>query len=58
VASALSLRVKTCPELDMWVLGLGENIEVLKPADVRDRVARRIQAMSRIDEENRQLALL
>jgi predicted DNA-binding transcriptional regulator YafY len=46
-SGTLSLRVKTCPELDMWVLGLGEHAEVLKPADVRERIARRIQAVAR-----------
>jgi predicted DNA-binding transcriptional regulator YafY len=56
--ATVSLRVKTCPELVMWILSLGEYAEVLKPKELRQKVADRIQAMSRVYEENRQLRLL
>jgi predicted DNA-binding transcriptional regulator YafY len=57
-SATVSLRVKTCPELEMWILGLGEHAEVLKPLELRKRVAERIQAMTRLYDENRQLTLL
>lgn len=54
----VSLRVKTCPELEMWILSLGEHAEVLKPTELRERVAGRIRSMAGVYEENRQLTLL
>lgn len=57
-SATLSLRVKTCPELEMWILSLGENVEVLKPPELRASIAKRIQSMSSVYEENRQLSLL
>lgn len=54
----VSLRVKTCPELEMWILSLGEHAEVLKPDELRQRIAERIQAMAGVYDENRQLTLL
>jgi len=54
----VSLRVKTCPELEMWILSLGEHAEVLKPKELRARIVGRIRAMAGVYEENRQLTLL
>lgn len=54
----VSFRVKTCPELEMWILSLGEYAEVVKPPELRKRVANKIQAMLRTYDENRQLSLL
>ncbi|MEZ4221380.1 MAG: WYL domain-containing protein [Polyangiaceae bacterium] len=45
------LRVKTCPELEMWILGLGEDAEVLEPRALRDRIATRIGTMLSIYQE-------
>lgn len=41
------LRARTCPELEMWILGFGENAEVIEPADLRERIAARISVMAR-----------
>lgn len=54
----VSLRVKTCPELEMWILSLGEHAEVLKPDELRDRISGRVRAMAGVYRENRQLTLL
>jgi predicted DNA-binding transcriptional regulator YafY len=57
-SATVSIRVKTCPELEMWILSFGEHAEVLRPPELRKRVAQRIQAMTRVYDENRQLTLL
>jgi hypothetical protein len=42
------LRARVCPELKAWILGFGEDAEVLAPAELRDEIARRLeQAASR-----------
>ena len=37
------LRVGLCPELEAWILGFGEQAEVLAPKELRDRVRARIE---------------
>lgn len=37
------LRVRVCPEVEAWVLGFGEQAEVLKPAALRARVVARLR---------------
>lgn len=36
------LFVRLCPELERWVLGFGDDALVLEPAELRERVARRL----------------
>lgn len=40
----LSMRVGLSPDLVQWILGWGEEAEVLAPADLRQRVARAVTA--------------
>ena len=40
----VSLRVRVCPEVESWALSFGELGEVLAPAALRDRIAKRIAA--------------
>jgi predicted DNA-binding transcriptional regulator YafY len=56
-SATIHLRVRTCPELEIWILGFGEHAQVLKPAELRRRIAGRIAAMSAVYDENRQLSL-
>lgn len=42
----IHLDVCVCPELEMWVLGFGEDAEVLQPKSLRDRIAKRVQSLS------------
>ena len=51
------MRVRICPELETWLLSFGEHAQVLKPVELRRRIAGRIQSMSAVYDENRQLAL-
>jgi predicted DNA-binding transcriptional regulator YafY len=41
------LRVRVCPELEAWILGFGDQAEVVAPAKLRERVASRAAAMAR-----------
>lgn len=38
----VTLRVRLCPEVETWVLGFGEDAEVLEPLALRERIASRI----------------
>jgi hypothetical protein len=39
----VTLRVRLCPELERWVLGFGDDAEVLAPQSLRDRIAGRLE---------------
>ncbi len=43
----LRLRVRVCPELEAWIMGFGEQAEVLAPRELRQRVAARLASASR-----------
>lgn len=38
----VQMRVRHCPELERWVLGFGEEAEVLAPVELRERVSERL----------------
>ena len=38
----VTLRVRLCPEVETWILGFGEDAEVLSPPELREQIARRI----------------
>ena len=38
----LTLHVRPCPELEQWVLRFGENVEVLEPVHLREKIAKRL----------------
>jgi predicted DNA-binding transcriptional regulator YafY len=42
------LRVRVCPELESWILGFGEEAEVLAPVSLRTRIATRVAGLARI----------
>jgi predicted DNA-binding transcriptional regulator YafY len=44
-ARAVELRfhLRVCPEFENWILGLGEDVEVLEPESLRVRIAERIR---------------
>jgi predicted DNA-binding transcriptional regulator YafY len=44
----LTLHVRPCPELEQWVLRFGENIEVIEPAELREKIGQRLVAASRV----------
>ena len=43
----MRLRVRVCPELEAWILGFGEQAEVMAPAKLREKIAGRASAMDR-----------
>jgi predicted DNA-binding transcriptional regulator YafY len=43
----LKMRVRVCPELEAWVLGFGEEAQVIGPAALRTRIAKRAAALAR-----------
>lgn len=43
-AVEVAFWVRPCPELEQWILGFGEAAQVLEPADLRARVATRLEA--------------
>jgi predicted DNA-binding transcriptional regulator YafY len=47
------MRVRVCPELEAWVLGFGEEAEVVRPVGLRGRIARRAGELAKRDEEGR-----
>ncbi len=42
------IRVCVCPEVETWVLGFGEEAEVIAPASLREKIARRAEALARV----------
>jgi len=46
----LRMRVRGIDELTNWVLGFGPHVQVLRPAALRERVARDLRAASRLYE--------
>jgi predicted DNA-binding transcriptional regulator YafY len=48
VQSVIKLRVRVCPEVVSWILGLGSHAEVLKPAWLRVRIASTAREISKI----------
>lgn len=47
----LRLRVRVCPELEAWILGFGEQVEVKAPAILATRVAERAAGVVRPRKE-------
>jgi predicted DNA-binding transcriptional regulator YafY len=43
----LELRVGVCPELEAWILGFGEQAEVILPRELRSRIGSRLTAAAR-----------
>ena len=41
------LRARVCPELKAWILGFGEDAEVLAPGELRDEIAQRLKEAAR-----------
>ena len=41
------LRVRVCPELVSWILGFGADVRVVKPPELRRRIARLAQQMAK-----------
>lgn len=44
----VELRLRTCRELDRLILGFGPDAEVLAPADLRERIAKRARGLSEV----------
>ena len=42
------MHVRVCPELEAWILGFGEEAEVLAPAGLRARMATRVASLARV----------
>lgn len=47
----ISLHARVCPELQQWILGFGEDAEVLAPSRLRGAIAARIVKMAQIYDE-------
>lgn len=45
---AVRMRVRVCPELEAWVLGFGEQVEVVTPTGLREAVRKRLQQATRV----------
>src|SRR5580658_5339640 len=43
----LKLRVRVCPELEAWILGFGKEAEVVRPIDLRKRIAAHARGLAR-----------
>jgi len=41
------MHVRVCPELEAWILGFGEEAEVVGPKGLRERIEKRVGAMGR-----------
>jgi predicted DNA-binding transcriptional regulator YafY len=41
------MHVRVCPELEAWILGFGEEAQVVGPKALRDRIEKRLRAMGR-----------
>jgi hypothetical protein len=48
------MHVRVCPELEAWILGFGEEAEVLAPAALRTRIAKRVVVLSQVYADQRQ----
>ena len=44
----IHLDVCICPEVEAWVLSFGEDAEVLRPQSLRDRIAKRAEALQKL----------
>jgi predicted DNA-binding transcriptional regulator YafY len=44
----VELRVGLCPELEAWILGFGEQAEVVAPKELRSRVGSRLASAARV----------
>lgn len=42
------MHVRVCPELEAWLLGFGEEAEVLAPKSLRERIEKRLGSMGRV----------
>lgn len=42
----VTLHVRVCAELEAWILGFGEDAEVVSPAELRERIARRASRLA------------
>jgi predicted DNA-binding transcriptional regulator YafY len=42
----LRMKVRTCPELENWILSLGQEAEVIGPRALRDKIASRVNGMA------------
>jgi len=47
----ISLHTRVCPELQQWILGFGEEAEVLEPSRLRSDITARIAKMARVYSE-------
>jgi proteasome accessory factor B len=47
------MRVRLCPELEAWLLGFGEDAEVVAPAELRTRIAKRVGEAARAYEREK-----
>ena len=48
----VTLRVFSSPELVTWIMGWGEKVEVLEPAELRKEVLQTAKAMVKIYQKN------
>ena len=48
----VQLVVRVCPELERWVLGFGDEAEVISPPELRDKIARRSERLVRLYRGN------
>ena len=46
-AVRVTLHVRVCAELEAWILGFGEEAEVIRPAELRERIAARASRLAR-----------
>jgi hypothetical protein len=50
---AVRMRVRICPEVEAWILGFGEQAEVIVPEALRKTIRSRVRAMATLYERNR-----
>lgn len=53
----VEMSVRTCPELEAWILGFAEEAEVLEPPELRSRIADRLKRATSAYRPRGQLAL-
>jgi len=51
----MTLRVTDTVELRSWILGWGEKVEVLEPAEIREKIVKTAKAMLNVYKENKDL---